>query len=442
MVSALPPLHPELITVKSTGEIVEPEHLNHNLEKLAGFVQKEAQEQWHTHKTELSVNLPKVKSKNPAESGRQAGITVDFTELPREVKAKSRIERLVRYNLVTGALSYIESPVTTKQEPVFPALLNLGAVDSQLATIAMNGKELTLTLKCWDTEYILLFTIPSFVIARQITKASLPVIRQVNGEWVFSFTMSETPEIYSGNAQLIAGIDLGRVEPFALSIVKEDTRSLLASYTASPRLRVLCAKRDKLYQELHFMSAKSYAHKALGIVSPRLEAERVLTRAKRNRLLNAITWQIATEVNKHLLTHKPRGVNAENLSWVNPKHGTSRWTHSKDFQAILHKNNRSGIATRKVSARDTSQVCHKCGNTITHVQGRRLVVCSDCKMVMNRDINASMNIALDINGKNKSQFSLSQRNKGNKYRDNAQLVVPPVPTETVYMSQTSPLWQV
>lgn len=124
-----------------------------------------------------------------------------------------------------------------------------------------------------------------------------------------------------------------------------------------------------------------------------LELERHRTRVKRNRLLNAITWQIATEVEKHVSVHNPTVTNLEDLSWVNSKHGMSRWTHSRDQTAITHKLTRTGHKTRKVSPRNTSQSCHKCGNTITHKKGTRQVVCVDCHLVFDRDVNAALNIA-------------------------------------------------
>ena len=71
----------------------------------------------------------------------------------------------------------------------------------------------------------------------------------------------------------------------------------------------------------------------------------------------------------------------------------SRWTHSKDQTAITHKLTRTGHKVRKVNPRDTSQLCNKCGTKIIHKKGTRQVVCSACSIVLDRDVNAAINIA-------------------------------------------------
>jgi hypothetical protein len=394
LISALPPLSPESIVNIRTGELVAQADFDIALGKLASFVQEQSKRLWDYHKDTLKYKLEIITATAPSEVGRQVGLSVELNKLPRNVKAKSRIERLVRYQTITNAKSYYKSNVATKQEPSFTPYLNLGAVDAQMAVITLIANTIRLSFKCWEDEYLLTFRVPDYVLARNVEKITLPIIKQRNNGWGFIFTAHERSGIPTINDEYVIGVDLGRVEPYTLAVVHTKTGSMVAHYTASPRLRQLAAKRDRINKELGYLYAKSKTHESLGLTREFLELERVRTRAKRNRIMNKITWLIATEVEIVAAKYSPRFVALENLTWVSSKKGMSRWTHSKDQTAIIHKLTRSGMVTRKVSPKDTSQDCHKCGAKVTHKPGKRLVLCSSCGLTIDRDINAAINIAL------------------------------------------------
>lgn len=404
LISALPPLSPEFIVDMKTGELVDTIEFDTYLTELSSFVQSESKRLWEDNKTTLKTALESITATSPAEVGRQAGLVINWESISRDVKAKSRVERLIRYNTITSARSYFESPVKTKQEPNFTPLLNLGAVDAQMAKLTLNGENIELSFKCWDREFLLTFRIPSYVLEREITKLSLPVVKPWGGSFGFIFSVVENPATLVTNPKYIMGVDLGRVEPYTLVVIHASSGSRAAQYTASPRLRHLIAKRDRLNEELGYLRAKSLAYAALVISREVLETERERTRTKRNRLMNKITWLIATEINTVAKKYSPQYVALEDLSWVNPKHGMSRWTHSKDQTAITHKLTRSGVPTKKVSPKNTSQECSKCGSKVTHKPGKRMVVCGECVLTFDRDVNAAVNIALR---------PLRKRSKGN-----------------------------
>lgn len=393
IISALPPLTPTGVFLVGTGEEAGG-LLPQKLGQLTTFTTQNTKKLWVEPKTTLASKLLTITAKNPAEVGRQAGILPNIAGLPREVKAKSRIGRLIQYQVVTSAKSYFLNPNSLKQEPSFSEVLNLGAVDSQMAVLSYEENLLSLTLKVWDEEFLILFSIPAYILKREVRKFTLPVVKQVAGEWVFLFSVEENPSIAAVSDEYIAGVDLGRVEPYTLTIVSTKTKRMVAQYHASKRLQMLVAKRDKLNQTIGFLRAKSYTYGQLGMDNTVLETERGRVRAKRNRVMNKITWLIATEIGTHASQWSPRFVALEDLTWVNPKHGMSRWTHSKDQVAITHKLTRKGVRARKVSPRNSSQQCYKCGDPIQHVKGLRLVVCSGCSTRLDRDVNAANNIAL------------------------------------------------
>lgn len=391
--SAVPPLYPIQIIDASSGEIVDNEEFHYQLSKLSNYVLEESTRLWEYHKNSLCQTLSTINSKSPGEAGRLAGIHTNVQILPREIKAKSRIERLIRYQVITNARSYYGNTSLVKREPSFSPLVHLAAVDTQMASINLENSLLNLTFKCWSREFIVIFRLPDYLLKRNIRKISLPTIKQSGQDLAFLFTAEEITQSFISESDYIAGIDLGRKEPYTLVIVHEKTRKRVAQYTASKRLRILANKRDRINEELGFLQSKSHAYRKLGIDNSSLENERNLTRAKRQRINNKITWLIASEINSHILEHKPRLVSMEDLTWTNPKFGMSRWTHSKDQTAIIHKLTRSGFLTKKVNPKNTSQNCSKCGEKITHLPGRRLVVCKKCVLTIDRDINAAINIA-------------------------------------------------
>jgi hypothetical protein len=429
LTSALPPLVPESVIDLGTGEVIEIKDFEKTLAQLVAFVQQESTRLWAENKATLKDKLETITAKSPAEVGRQAGMTIDLEMLPREVKAKSRIERLVRYQLVTSAKSYFESPVLTKQEPTFSSYLNLGAVDAQMVVLTQVDDKLELLFKCWEQEFLLTFSIPAYILERNVTKFTLPVVRPLGEGWGFLFTVQEQPQEPVIPTRYVMGVDLGRVEPYTLIVADSKTGKRVAQYTATPRLRVLLAKRDRLNIELGYMSVKANAHKQLGLPQKQvLQVERERTRSKRNRLLNKITWLIAVEIDKATARWSPQHVAMENLNWVNPKHGMSRWTHSKDQQAITHKLSRRGVRVMKVNARNTSQECHKCGEQVTHKPGKRLIVCSGCSLTCDRDINASMNITFR---------PLRKRSKGNSLTSTEDAMVNNHPMKRLLTRNTS-----
>lgn len=394
LLSALPPLFPEHIIDAKTGELIEETQYHNTLTKLTNFVREQSELLWLEHKDSLEEELEKITATSPAEVGRQVGLVAELGKLPEDVKAKSRIERLIRYQTITSAKSYFNSDVETKEEPSFSPYLNLGAVDAQMGKIIINDNRIELSFKCWDREFLLFFKIPNYVLSRNLVKITLPIIKPFGNDWGFIFTAEEKSNTPVINDKYVMGVDLGRIEPYTLAVVNSKTGRMVAQYTASNQLRILVDKKNRLNQELGYLYNKSETYEKLKLpVKELLEKERVLTRVKRNRLTNKISWLIATEIDRVAQKFSPRYVALENLAWVNAQHGSSGWSHSKDQTAITHKLTRNGIPTKKVNPKNTSQNCHKCGNKITHHPGKRLIVCTNCTITIDRDTNAAINIA-------------------------------------------------
>lgn len=401
LISALPALIPSQIVVSGTGEIVPLSVLQSKLYSITGFVQSETIRLFSQHKKELLTELAKYTGvPQPAEFGRIVGLVMNKSALTREIKAKSRIERLVRYKLISETDSYVKNPQGNKQEPSFSRAINLGAVDSQMVLLRLTGEhEITLSWKCWDAEYDIIFNIPDYIMKRDIVKFSLPIVKldKNTGNYVFIFSITEQARNRKGNKHVI-GIDLGVVKPYSMVVVNSDHQRV-ASYESSARLNRLARKRERLIVESRNIKSKIRKLNMHDQDTRLHELEYSRTRAKATRLTNTIAQQSGSEIAHKLTKHNSNIIHLEQLNWVSgtskSKIDSSSWAHSKTQEAITQATKRIGYEVKKVSARNTSQECYFCAKKITHNTKSRTVWCGDCKILLDRDYNAAMNIAIN-----------------------------------------------
>ena len=110
LISAIPALKPTLILDVQTGEVVEPAVFYSDLEALVITIKDAAEEFYLSNKEHVEAELKTYKGfPQPEAYARQKGWNL-ARGLPREVKAKSRIERLARYNLFQTVSSYVLNP--------------------------------------------------------------------------------------------------------------------------------------------------------------------------------------------------------------------------------------------------------------------------------------------------------------------------------------------
>lgn len=396
MVSALPALKPTLITDAQTGEVLESAVFHADLDFLVTTVREASKNFYSDNKVEVEETLRSYTgSPQPESFARKHGWNL-ANNLPKEVKAKSRVERLARYHVVQTVSSFVLNPNPLKQEPSFSKTITLGAVDTQMASMALEGNQLVLSFKCWTREYDLHFTLPDYILKRKIVKFSLPTIRldQIKG-WVFNFTVQEQPATRL-TGKHVAGVDLGRVEPFTMAIVNEDGNRV-AHYTTGKRLKQVNAKRERLLVEKKHIGVKIESYSNLGLDTTVLTTERNFKRSKITRMGVEVAKQVGSGITQKLAKHNVSVLNMEDLRWVTGAKYGSKWNHSMQQEAVTHSLRRKGIATKKVNPKNTSQDCQKCSTKLIHNTKKRTVWCVECKTVLDRDFNASMNIAKNKN---------------------------------------------
>ncbi len=386
VLSALPRLTPVSVVNTGTGEVLEWEDLRKgDLSSLLSWVFSETTRLYEGNKVRVHEVANGLKF-NAAEYARQNGFISNHSILSRGVKAKSRLDRLVGYKLMSETAAYERNPNPRKQPHTFSRTINLGAVDGQMAGLERNDNSLILTWKCWEKEYEISFLIPHYLQTRVITKWALPVVSEKG----FIFVCEEQPELARGSK--IAGVDLGRVEPFTMAVLSE--KGLLESeYRARPQIRVTNIKRERILKEILTTRAKAETYETLGLDSDVLRTEITRMRTKAKRINNSLTGEIAADITRKISRHEVKTLHIENLKWaVGTKYG-SRWSHGQTAEKIEHTTVRTGVGVKRVNARDTSQKCHKCQNTVVHNSKTRVATCGSCRMKLDRDVNAAMNIA-------------------------------------------------
>lgn len=392
LISALSPLVPTNIYDVKTGEEVSFAELSVKIIKLVSFVQQDTIVLYQKNSKLLHRQISETTRLGSANSfARQRGYKSTAASLDSKVKAKSRINELVLHKLVSETASYVNNPNQYKQPPSFSPKINLGAVDSQMVTLSVTGTTLTLVWKCWDEEYLIEFTIPSYILKRNIAKWCLPTVGIRNSKPVFIYSIQETPKSRVKGNQL-AGIDLGRVEPFTMAITNTKGQRI-AHYTTSSRVKQVNAKRERLIVEKKQIQNKIDNYSNLKLPTEVLSKERNFKRDKITRLGAVVAQQVSNDITKKLVKHDLNMVQVENLKWVVGARYGSRWNHSKQQEAIIHSLARQGIRVVKVNPKNTSQDCHGCGTKIVHDSKNRTVRCVNCQGVFDRDFNAAMNIA-------------------------------------------------
>jgi transposase len=352
----------------------------------------------------------------PAELARQLGYKHDYKTLPGMVKGRSRVSRLAQSLLMSSYLSWANSQEENKGLPRAGRKIMLGATDSQLVSMRVNEENIQVWLKAWDKEYELRFHKPSYVRERAVYSWSLPTIRynQTKQAWSYDFMIRETvdardPRDYKNTA----GIDLGKVKPYQAVVVNHHGK-VIAQYEASPRVKQLWDKVDKLTLELKHTRMRIGSYEARSIQNDKLERLIFSARCvkhKRSRLKAELARLQASVLITRLSHLNVSVIHVEDLTWVQGSTYGSKWNHSAQQAALKQAAHRQGITLKRVSARDTSQLCHACHSLLKHHPGRR-VHCPACDKTTDRDVNASINIALDLNNYKKNTPHASSRGMG------------------------------
>lgn len=225
-------------------------------------------------------------------------------------------------------------------------------------------------------------------------KVCRPTVRLSNkGQIVFDLAVEhETDERRTNN---VVGVDLGKVEPFIATVIDPRNNQRSAPYHVryKGRLGFLVRAEKKrrdlaahLYERAELCERHNRTDRADVL---RIEARRVS--AKATRIKHEISQCIASQI-VSVADKNDAHIAVENLSWLDSRGG--RWPHAETQARIERTAKRYGLKTVKVSAKDTSKTCSRCGGKASSNSKARVVSCAKCGFELNRDVSASREIGL------------------------------------------------
>ena len=225
-------------------------------------------------------------------------------------------------------------------------------------------------------------------------KVCRPTISLNNkGQVVFGLAIEH--EAQQRDTSMVVGVDLGRVEPFVATLIDPESSHRSAPYHTSYKRRLgsLVKKEQQrrdlathLYEKADLCENYNRDQRAQVL---RTEAKRVS--AKATRIKHEISQCIANQVVK-IADQNNAYLSLENLSWLDAKGG--RWPHAEIQNRIENTAKRYGLKVSRVSAKDTSRTCSRCGGRVSNRSKTRVGVCTDCGFSLDRDVSASREIAL------------------------------------------------
>ena len=225
-------------------------------------------------------------------------------------------------------------------------------------------------------------------------KVCRPTIRLNNkGQVVFDVAIEhEGQQRYTNK---VVGVDLGKVEPFVATVVNPRAKHRSAPYHINFKRKLgSLVKAEKKRREL-----ASYLYNQADLCEShnrnqhaqvlKTEAKRVS--AKATRIKHEISQCIASQVVK-IADQNNAYLSLENLSWLDAQGG--RWPHAEIQRRIENTAKRYGLKVVKVSAKDTSRTCSRCGDKVFNNSRTRVGACNVCGFLLNRDVSASREIGL------------------------------------------------
>ena len=387
----------------------------------------------------LADELARITAVQPAVAGRRAGVTMpDF--LASGKSGRSRKEWLMRHNVVTACRSWQERDKAANGEsskhvsqgwkrtangstPSYGEdYVNLGAVDRQYAAIENNpfaDGEIILRLVIQGTWYRLIFNFDN----KRFTegKVTLPVIKVEDGEPVFIFTVVTDNPVVQFSRDHTIGVDVG-INNYATVVVREvATGRIVYETTLSQRVHSLWNSVRASEAQVRDLRRKAATmlHDRQARMSALDEAQ--LHREAASRKKRELAILAAQEIAYLSHVWDNAVVAVEDLGWIANTMQNGRWNRGALIQWLSHYVSQNGGWVVAVNPARTSQLCHKCGQRVTHPT-HRLSVCPE-HGVMDRDVNAAANIA--ARAVPRVAKARATRAKNRKLRPQAPLKTPP-----------------
>ena len=225
-------------------------------------------------------------------------------------------------------------------------------------------------------------------------KICRPTIRLNNkGQVVFDITIEH--EVQQRDTNKVIGVDLGKAEPFVATVIDPRVKHRSAPFRVNYKRHLgSLVKKEQHRRDLvnHLYERADLCDKYNRTdCADTLKTEAKRVSAKATRIKHEISRCIASQI-VSIADQNDAHVVVENLSWLDAKGG--RWPHAEIQSRIEKTAKRYGLKVTKVSAKNTSRTCSRCGGKVSNNSRTRVSTCSICGFLLDRDVSASREIGL------------------------------------------------
>ena len=330
-------------------------------------------------------------------SGRSRFTALIADRAVREVKSWN--ERIKAYHGVSDkyvSRGWKRTVFPTQPRNIKPKI-SLSAVDRQYARLSVNNDVLELKLVISGQWYTLLFPFNSERFGDNF-KITLPDVHIQNDRVIFSFTAQYEYTYSDLSDRYVVAVDVGLTNYVTVSVVDLTDNSIVETSTLSRRVHSLHNKVNNANQQIKSLRTQFRMNEA------RQHRE---SNSRRKRELAILAAQEIADIayRYHAI------IIAEDLSWIANTMQNGRWNRGELLHWMKHFVELNGSRVLTVSAYNTSQICH-CHREKLIFLDWHTVVCHVTGEVMDRDVNATVNIA--INGRSSAIKSVATRRKSKK----------------------------
>ena len=346
--------------------------------------------------------------------GRKLGFFIPEEYLPDSRTGRSRLQRIFGAKVVGELKSWLERAKAAngesakyvsqgwartanpnKPHDLLPKI-NLADADEKYARVALDGDYLILEMVIRGKWYRFLFHHDGRL--SKADRVALPAISlNSKGNVRFSFSAVYKYNYAPFSTDYVIGVDVGMKNYATVSVVNRKTREVFYSTTLSRRVHSLANKVRNASQQVKSLQRKNKP------------SEAALHREANSRRKKSLAILAAQEIAEISYKYGNAVVVVEDLSWISNTMQNGRWNRGEFIKRLKEQVELNGGRVFKTSAYNTSQNCHNCGGKVTF-KNWHTAICKNCNLYIDRDLNATINIAMRFIDKGSYSKALKTRN--------------------------------
>jgi len=237
-------------------------------------------------------------------------------------------------------------------------------------------------------------------------------LKKHNGSYVFNLTLKEKVEVRdAGDYVTVIGVDMGLNNVATMAVLLPDGKVTGVKLWSG---RYVGLKREKFYRLRKELSKKGLVRKIRK------------TKGREAKFVENVNHNISRAIVDKALEYEKPVIVMEELKNIRERVRKEKkgkkfnrmlnsWTFAKLQEFIEYKAKLAGIPVVKISPRNTSRTCNKCGEaayTKRYGKHKELFECFNCGLKdYNADVNAAINIAKSYRNA-KTTEATTQKNRG------------------------------